>query len=229
MSRQVLILGAGSGLGASLALRFRAGGYDVSLASRNIGNLSPIASETGATCYSCDASEPTSIDKLFEDLHADHRLPDTVVYNVGAYSRGRIESLDTETVERMLRVNALGAFVTAKHAALHMLNAGGGTMLFTGATAGVKGFAQSAPFAMGKFALRGLCQSLARELAPKNIHVTHFVIDGLIHSEKRGDPYTNADRTLSPGAIADAYFFAAEQDKSAWTDEITLRPYTETY
>lgn len=166
---------------------------------------------------------------LFDQLDSQGLTPDVVVYNVGAYIRGAITNIDLEDTKHVLLSNAFGAIAVAQEAAKRMTLNNSGVMLFTGASAGVKGYAQSAPFAMGKFALRGLCQSLARELSPQNIHVAHFVIDGLIYSEERGAPYNDKSKTMHPDQIAKSYFHIAHQHSSAWTWEVELRSYLENF
>jgi NAD(P)-dependent dehydrogenase (short-subunit alcohol dehydrogenase family) len=166
---------------------------------------------------------------LFQQLDDKGKSPDLVAYYAGVYLRGPIITFDGEEVRNSLLVNAFGAMLVAQEAAKHMLKKGSGTLLFTGASAGVEGFAQSAPFAMGKFALRGLCQSLARELVPQNIRVAHFVIDGVILNPERGSPYDDSNKTLDPDQISKTYLAIAQQDRSAWTWEIESRPSVEVW
>lgn len=227
--KNALIVGAGSGLSASLARVFAGEGMAVSLAARSPGKLDGLCAETGAQAFACDAASEAAVAGLFDQLDAAGRTPDLMVYNAGYYTRGPLGELDPAEVKETLVANAYGAFLVAQQAAQRMLPTGRGAMLFTGASASTKGYAQSSPFAMGKFALRGLCQSLARELAPEGIHVAHFVIDGMIRNDARGAPYDNADITLDPDAIARSYLSIAEQDKSAWTWEIELRPSVEKF
>jgi short-subunit dehydrogenase len=199
----------------------------VSLAARNTAKLQELAHETGASLFTCDVSEKDDVHTLFEELDSGNFTPDTVIYNAGAYTRGPITEIDTDLTKETLMINSFGALLVAQEAAKRMLKNGRGAMLFTGASAGVKGFSQSAPFAMGKFALRGLCQSLARELAPQNIHVAHFIIDGLIYSVDRGMPYADPASTINPDEIAKTYLYVSEQERSAWTWELELRTNTE--
>ena len=229
MNKIALIVGAGPGLGASLARTFQRAGYDVALASRHPDALQGLCKETGARHFACDASDAASVQNLFTQVDAELGAPDLVVYNAGAYTRGPIAELDLDVVRSTLSVNGWGALVVAREAARRMIPRGSGTMLFTGASAGLKGFAESAPFAMGKFALRGLCQSLSRELAPKNIHVVHVVLDGMILQPERGHPYDNPDTTLHPEEIARTYLELSRQHNSAWTYEIELRPLVENF
>jgi NAD(P)-dependent dehydrogenase (short-subunit alcohol dehydrogenase family) len=228
MADTALIIGAGAGLSASLARKLDAAGWDVALAARDTAKLGPLAAETGATLHGCDAANVAGVAALFEGLDAAGRVPSLVIYNPSFRVRGPITELDPKAVRRALEVCAYGAFLAAQQAARRMLAAGRGAIFFTGASAGVKGFPQSAPFAMGKFALRGLAESLARELHPQNIHICHFVIDGGIASERRvAEPGT--DSLLDPDAIADTYLHALHQPRTAWSSEIALRPWVEKF
>lgn len=229
MIRNALIAGAGSGLSASLARLFAREGISVTLAARNTNKLRELCDEVDGRAFTCDVTNEKSVTDLFSTLDELGQTPQLVVYNAGHYANGAIEDLHPDTIRKSLEINALGAFLVAQAASVRMKKEGGGAMLFTGATAGVKGFAKSSAFAMGKFALRGLCQSLARELAPQNIHVTHFVLDGMIHNPARGKPYDNINKTLHPDKIAEAYLMAARQHNSAWSWEIELRPFSEAF
>jgi len=225
-----LIVGAGPGLSASLARLFSGEGMAMALAARNADKLAGLARETGAVALSCDASEAAQVERLFARLDAQLGAPSLVVYNAGRRVRGPIEALDPGEVQRAWMVGCFGGFLVAQQAARRMLAAQRGTILFTGATASVKGFAQSAGFAMNKFGLRGLAQSLARELAPKGIHVAHIVIDGGIASSYAKSAEERAsDRFLDPDAIAREYLHLHRQQRSAWTWELELRPYTENF
>jgi NAD(P)-dependent dehydrogenase (short-subunit alcohol dehydrogenase family) len=222
-----LIVGAGSGLSASLARLFAREGMRVALAARNTGKLASLSKETGAVAIECDASVPAQVDAMFEKVPS----PDLVVYNAGYRTRGPLVSLDAKEVERTLMISAYGGFLVGQAAAKRMLPRASGSILFTGASASIKGYAESAPFAMGKFALRGLAQSMARELAPKGIHVAHFVIDGGIlqgtadaRAKERG-----ADGMLLPDEIAKSYLSVHRQHRSAWTWEVELRPWVERF
>jgi NAD(P)-dependent dehydrogenase (short-subunit alcohol dehydrogenase family) len=225
-----LIVGAGAGLSASLARLFAKDGMAVALAARNTEKLAALARETGARTYKCDAQEPRDVDAVFAALARDLGAPDLVVYNPSNRARGPITDLDPAAVRTVLMVSAYGGFLVAQAAAKQMIPRGSGTILFTGASASVKGYANSSSFAMGKFALRGLAQSLARELQPKNIHVAHFVIDGGI--AKENDARANErgpDGLLLPGEIAKSYLFAHRQHRTTWTWEIELRPWVEKF
>jgi NAD(P)-dependent dehydrogenase (short-subunit alcohol dehydrogenase family) len=227
--RTALIVGAGSGLSASLARLFARNGMKVAVAARSIDKLAPLASETGALVFACDASQEKEVDTLFAAVDGKLGAPDVVVYNASARSRGPFVELIAADVENALRVSALGGFLVAQQAVRRMLPKGEGAILFTGASASVKGYAQSAPFAMGKFALRGLAQSMARELSPRGIHVAHFVIDGGIRSERRPPQADKPDALLDPDAIAQSYLHILQQPRSAWTWEVELRPWVENF
>lgn len=231
MARETaLIVGAGQGLSAALCRLFASEGMAVALAARSINDLAGLAAGTGARAFTCDATDPAGVARLFADTEAALGAPDLVVYNPSARVRGPVAELDPEAVRAALSVTAFGGFLVGQAAAKAMLARGSGTILFTGASASLKGFANSAPFAMGKFALRGLAQSMARELQPNNIHVAHFVIDGGI--AKPDDPRAAArgpDGLLSPDEIARTYLHAHRQHRSAWTSEFTLRPWTEKF
>jgi NAD(P)-dependent dehydrogenase (short-subunit alcohol dehydrogenase family) len=229
MSEVVLIVGTGAGLSASLARRFARDGARIVLAARTPDKLKELAEETKAQVVRCDASVRADVDALFAACDSGPGAPDVVVYNPSARVRGPFVELDPEAVKTSLEVTAYGGFLVAQAAARRMLAKGRGTILFTGASASVKGYPLSAPFAMGKFALRGLAQSLARELQPKNIHVAHFVIDGGIRSADRPAPRDQPDSLLDPDAIADTYFHVARQARSAWTWEVELRPWVEKF
>lgn len=229
MSEKVLIIGVGYGLSASIARLFASEGMKVGLAARNIEKLTALADEIGASTFTCDAADPDAVAELFETFDAEIGCPDILVYNPSARVRGPITEVDAAATKDAILVSAYGAFLAAQQAATRMLKAGSGTMLFTGASAGVKGYPNSAPFAMGKFALRGLCQSLARELSPQNIHVAHFVIDGHIHNKHRDGPQRDPATSLDPDYIAQTYLHIARQNPSAWTWEIELRPSVENF
>ena len=227
--KSALIVGAGSGLSASLARLLARNGLAVSLAARNAAKLGSLCEETGATAFACDAQDQDQVARLFDAVDRRQGPPDVVIYNPSARSRGPLATLDPEDVRQALMVTAFGAFLVAQRAVASMLTRGSGAILFTGASASVKGYAESAPFAMGKFALRGLAQSMARELAPKGIHVAHFVIDGAIRGPAHGEPAGHPDSTLEPDAIAQTYLHVLMQRRSAWTWEVELRPWVERF
>ncbi|QKC91958.1 SDR family NAD(P)-dependent oxidoreductase [Mesorhizobium sp. NZP2234] len=227
-SNVAVIAGAGSGLSASLARLLAKEGFSVVLAARNIEKLGALQAETGAQAMATDVSDPASVERLFDV--ADKAGPlSLVVFNASGRARGPIAELDPEAVRQALLVGAYGGFLVGQQAAHRLVAQGAGSIFFTGATASVKGFAGSAGFAMPKFGLRGLAQSMARELAPKNIHVAHFIIDGAIASVSSGQEPGPPDRRLSPGAIAEAYLSIHRQHRSAWTWEMELRPWVETF
>jgi len=224
-----LIVGVGQGLSAALARLFSTQGFRIALASRDTAKLESLCKETGAIAIDCDVADANQVAQLFEQV--DKRLPplDVVVYNPSARSRGPFVELLPADVERALMVTALGGFLVGQQAARRMLPRRFGAVLYTGASASVKGYAQSAPFAMAKFALRGLVQSMARELAPQGIHVAHFVIDGAIRPPGQGKSTERPDAMLDPDAIAASYLHVLRQPRSAWTWEIELRPWTEKF
>ncbi len=229
MSETVLIVGAGGGLSASLARAFVRDGGRVGLAARDAGKLDALRRETGATAFACDAAQPAQVAQLFDAAAAAIGEPDVVVFNPSARAPGPIAEIDPEAVQRAIAISAFGGFLVGQQAARRMLPRGRGSILFTGASASVKGYPLSAAFAMGKFALRGLAQSMARELAPKGIHVAHLVIDGGIRSAARPDPANNPDSYLDPDRIAETYLHVARQHRSAWTWEVELRPWVERF
>src|SRR5579862_2708340 len=229
-AERAVIVGAGAGLSAALARKCTAEGIEVFLAARDTAKLSGLVKETGATAIGCDATAAADVEKLFAAVDAGGGV-DLVVYNASGRARGPIVELDPAAVEQAIKVTAFGGFLVARQAAIRMVKQGHGTILFTGASAAVKGYPNSSSFAMGKFALRGLAQSLARELQPQNIHVGHIVIDGGI-AKASGDPRANErgpDGLLDPDAIAEAYLQLHRQRRSAWAWEIELRPWIENF
>ena len=227
--RTALIVGVGSGVSASLARLFNKAGIKVALAARRAANLADLAKETGAMALACDATDRSQVTKLFAQLDEGFGAPDVVVYNASYRTRGPFVTLDPAEVEKSIAVTAYGAFLVAQEAVKRMLPRGHGAILFTGASASVKGYAQSAPFAMGKFALRGMAQSMARELSPHGIHVGHVVIDGGIRSQARPIPPDKPDSMLDPDAIAQTYMDLLRQPRSAWAWEVELRPWVEKF
>ena len=224
-----LIAGAGPGLSACLARLFSREGMRVAAAARDTGKLAALAAESGVQTFACDLVDPDQVARLFEEVEGRIGAPDVVVYNASARLRGPLIELDPAEVQSALGVSAFGGFLVAQQAVRRMLAKGSGAILFTGASASVKGYAQSAPFAMGKFALRGLAQSMAREFAPQGIHVAHFVIDGAIRNPGRIEPADKPDSMLDPDAIAQSYLQVLRQPRSAWTWEIELRPWVERF
>ena len=226
---RALIVGSGAGLSASLARQLSHAGAQVTLAARNTDKLADLSRQINARTYACDASDRAAVANLCEELDRADATPDLVIFNPSARARGPIAELDPHDVERALAVGALGGFLVAQQAVRRMLPKGHGAVVFTGASASVKGFALSAPFAMAKFALRGLAQSMARELHPKGIHIGHFVIDGGIRSAQRIVPTDAPDSLLDPEAIAQSYLDLLRQPRNAWTWEVELRPWVERF
>jgi NAD(P)-dependent dehydrogenase (short-subunit alcohol dehydrogenase family) len=227
--RRALIVGTGSGLSASLARLFAKSGMQVAVASRRADNIAALAKETGGKAFACDATDRGQVAQLFADVEAAGGAPDVVVYNASYRTRGPFVELDPVEVERALMVTAYGGFLVAQEAAKRMVPHKHGAIMLTGASAGVKGYPQSAPFAMGKFALRGMAQSMARELQPQGIHVVHVVVDGGILSARRPSPPDKPDSMLDPDAIAQSYLDLLRQHRSAWAWEIELRPWVERF
>jgi NAD(P)-dependent dehydrogenase (short-subunit alcohol dehydrogenase family) len=224
-----LIVGAGAGLSAALARALARDGVKVALAARSVDDLTALCRETGAQAFACDASRADQVRRLFGEVDTALGPPDVVAYNASYRVRGPFIDLDPAEVERTLAITAFGGFLVAQEALKRMVPRGAGALLFTGASASVKGYAQSAPFAMGKFALRGLAQSLAREFSPLGIHVAHFVIDGGIRGEHRQVAADKPDALLDPDANAASYLHVLNQPRSAWTWEVELRPWVERF
>jgi len=224
-----LIVGAGEGLSASLTRLFAKQGIRVALAARAIEKLGALCTETGARAFACNATEPDDVERLFGLVEREIAVPDVVVYNASARARGAFVDLVPADVAQAIAVSAFGGFLVAQQAVKRMLPNKHGAILFTGASASVKGYPQSAPFAMGKFALRGLAQSMARELSPLGIHIAHFVIDGGIRSNVRAEPADRPDSMLDPDAIALSYWNVLQQPRSAWSWELELRPWVEKF
>jgi NAD(P)-dependent dehydrogenase (short-subunit alcohol dehydrogenase family) len=224
-----LIVGAGEGISASLARLFAQKGLRVALAARNPGKLDALCEETGAKAFACDATDADNVTRLFADVEKQIGALDVVVYNASQRARGPFVELAPADVAQSIAVSAFGGFLVAQQALQRMLPKQHGALLFTGASASIKGFSQSAPFAMGKFALRGMAQSLAREFAPQGIHVAHFVIDGGIRSSARTEPADRPDSMLDPDAIALNYWNVLQQPRSAWSSELEIRPWVEKF
>lgn len=235
-----LIIGAGDGVSAALARLFLDNGLKVTLARRSPDPTDPVQAELaarGAPTLPCEAGDRESVEALFDQLDATGPA-DVLVYNPSARARGPLIELDPDDVERALEVCAFGAFLCAQAAAKRML-AGDpppsgvrGALLFTGASAAVKGYPLSAPFAMGKHAARGLAQSLARELHPQGVHVGHVNIDGGVRNARRGRTEADgaaADSFLDPEAVAQSYWHLLTQHRSAWSWEIDVRPWVEPF
>lgn len=235
MSKPIaLIIGVGDGLSASLSRLLAEEGYDLVLSARNVDKLSGLAAETSARCIACDAADPASVASLFAEVKGDLRV---MIYNPSARVRGPIVELEPDGVQNAINVTAFGAFLAGQQAAKAMLaqqpkDGVKGTILFTGASAGVKGFPQSSPFAMGKFAQRGLSESMSRELHPEGIHVAWVNIDGGIRNASRPervDPADNPDSMLDPDEIAKTYLHLINQHRSVWSNEVAVRPWVEKF
>ena len=231
MSKNALIFGAGSGISASFARRLAAAGYKVALAARNKDRLAALAAETGALAIAADATSVEDVKAAFAEVDRALGPLDVVLYNASQRVRGPFVDLDPAEVQRAVEVTAIGAFLVAQQAARRMVPRKTGTIMLTGASAGVKGYPLSATFAMGKFAVRGLAQSLARELHPQGVHIAHFVIDGGVRNAARGrvEAAEAPDSLLDPDAIAETYMHVLQQPRSAWAWEIEIRPWVERF
>jgi len=227
--QRALIIGAGTGISGALTRQLREAGLAVALAARNTEKLKNLVKETGARAFSADAADPASVETLFHAVDEAIGAPDVVIYNASGRVRGPLAQLEPAAVRQSLEVTAFGGFLAVREAARRMEPQGRGAILLTGASASIKGFAQSAPFAMGKFALRGLAQSAARELGPKGIHVAHINIDGGVRSADRTETADAPDSMLDPEAIAETYLALLRQHRSAWSFEVELRPWVERF
>jgi NAD(P)-dependent dehydrogenase (short-subunit alcohol dehydrogenase family) len=224
-----LIIGVGPGISASLARLMAGAGLKVGLAARNVAKLKVLAEATNALTFQTDAADAGAVSRLFEAVDTALGVPDVVIYNASARLPGPIAELDPQAVKNAIDITAFGGFLATQQAARRMIPKASGAIFLTGATASVKGFALSSAFAMGKFALRGLAQSAARELGPKGIHVAHFIIDGGVRSERRPDPADRPDSTLSPDGIARTYLDVLRQPRDSWSLEVELRPWVEKF
>jgi NAD(P)-dependent dehydrogenase (short-subunit alcohol dehydrogenase family) len=227
--KTALIVGAGEGISASMARLLASHGLRVALAARQPEKLGALCRETGASAYACDATDGEAVAQLFVSVERDIGAPDFVLYNASARARGAFIELAPADVAQAIAISGFGGFLVAQQALKRMLPNKRGAIFFTGASASVKGYPQSAAFAMGKFALRGLAQSLAREFSPQGIHIAHFVIDGGIRSAVRKEPDDKPDSFLDPDAIAANYWNVLCQTRSAWTWELELRPWVEKF
>jgi len=227
--QSALIIGAGAGISAALARQLLERQVRVGLVARDADRLNALADDIGAFAFQADAADPGQIAAAFAAADAAIGVPDIVVYNPSARARGSLLELDPAQVEQAIKVTAFGGFLAVQQAARRMVPKGQGAILLTGATASWKGYAHSAAFAMGKFALRGLAQSAARELGPKGVHVAHFIVDGRVRSAAGQPSKGDEDHTLDPDAIAQSYVSTLLQPRSAWSQEIDLRPWTESF
>jgi NAD(P)-dependent dehydrogenase (short-subunit alcohol dehydrogenase family) len=229
MAGNALVVGAGDGISAAFARALAGEGLKVGLAARRPDKLAALRDEIGGVTYGCDAADPDQVAQLFADVDRQQGPVDVVHYNPSYRARGAVVDLDPAEVQKVLMISAFGGFLVGQQAARRMLDQGRGAIFFTGASASVKGYPNSSSFAMGKFALRGLAQSMARELAPRNIHVAHFVIDGGVRAAHRPEPADRPDSMLDPVAIAQTYLWVLKQPRSAWSWEVELRPWVETF
>ncbi len=232
MSRNALIFGAGSGISASFARALAKDGYKVALVARNTQKLAALAAETQGHLIAADGANPAAVAAAFDEAERAHGPVDVALYNAAYRVKGPIAELDPAEVARVLEVTAFGAFLVGREAARRMLPRKAGTIMFTGASAGVKGYPLSAPFAMGKFAMRGLAQSMARELHPQGVHIAHFVIDGGVRNPERGRVEAAdamPDSFLSPDAVAETYMHVLRQPRSSWSWEVEVRPWVEKF
>jgi NAD(P)-dependent dehydrogenase (short-subunit alcohol dehydrogenase family) len=227
--KTALIIGAGVGISASLTRMLSDAGLKVALAARDTAKLTALTAQTGARAFAADAADPASMASLFSQVDEAIGEPEIVIYNASARAHGPIAEIDPEMFRKSLSITAFGGFLAAQLAARRMVPKGSGAIFFTGASASVKGFPLSSAFATGKFGLRGLAQSVARELGPKGVHVAHFVIDGAVESERRVTPADSPDSFLSPDAIAQTYIDVLSQARSAWSLEVELRPWVEKF
>ena len=230
MTETAVIVGAGPGLSSSLTYLLLKNKFKVAIAARDVVKLATLAETSNVDVFACDASNINQVQTLFEKLNNTLGIPDLVIYNPSARVRGGIIEVDPEDTQKAINITCFGAFLVAQEAAKRMVQRGSGSIFFTGASASVKGYANSSVFAMGKFGLRGLAQALARELHPQNIHIGHFIIDGGIkadHRPERNDP--GDDSMLDPEAIANTYLQFHRQNRSSWSWEIELRPWLETF
>ena len=231
MSKTALIVGAGSGISAAFARALHRDGYKLALAARDTDKLAALAKEIDAILAPVDAAADDAVANLFTLLDRAFATFDLVLYNASYRVRGPFLDLDPADIAKALAVTAYGGFLVGQQAARRMVRQGSGAIFFTGASASIKGYARSAAFAMGKFALRGLVQAMTRELQPRGIHIAHFIIDGGVRNAERGRPGEPdaPDALLDPAAIAETYMAVLKQPRSAWSLEVDLRPWVETF
>jgi NAD(P)-dependent dehydrogenase (short-subunit alcohol dehydrogenase family) len=229
-----VVVGVGPGLGFAVARRFAEAGMAVALVARQKERLAQLLTQhplDGAQAYACDATDPTAVEALFAQVEQELGAPEVVAFNAGAFEPGSILEIRPADFERCWRIGCLGGFLVGQAAARRMVAKGRGTILFTGATAALRGSANFANLAVPKFGLRALAQTMARELGPKGIHVAHVIIDGQIHSERYAhlEAQRGPDSLLRPDAIAEMYYQLHRQPRSAWTLELDLRPWSEKF
>jgi NAD(P)-dependent dehydrogenase (short-subunit alcohol dehydrogenase family) len=229
-----MVVGVGPGLGFALVERFARAGMAVAMAARQAGRLEQLLAERpvdGARAYACDAADRAQVDRLFEQVQTELGTPELVAFNAGSFQPGSVLDIDPSEFERCWRIGCFAGFLVGKAAAKLMVRDGRGTILFTGATASLRGSANFANLAVPKFGLRALAQSMARELGPKGVHVAHVIIDGQIFSERYQhlEAQRGPDSLLRPEAIAETYYQLHLQPRSAWTHELDLRPWVEKF
>lgn len=230
-----VIVGVGPGLGWALAQRLAAAGMRVLAAARQPDRLARMIEDAGQReaieAHACDATRADQVEALFAHAAQRHGAPDVVVYNAGAFQPGGILEIAPADFERCWRIGCFGGFLVGQAAARLMVARGRGTILFTGATASLRGSARFANLAVPKFGLRALAQSMARELAPQGVHVAHVIIDGQIDSERYAHlrESRGPDALLPPAAIAETYYQLHRQPRGAWTHELDLRPWVEKF
>jgi NAD(P)-dependent dehydrogenase (short-subunit alcohol dehydrogenase family) len=230
------VLGVGPGLGAAVARRFAREGFAVALMARREGSVAGVREEiegAGGTALpvSTDATDPASVAAAFDEVRSNLGAPEIFVYNAGAFQMGGILDLSPEKFDECFKANCAGAFYAAQQVLPAMVEAGRGTVLLTGATAALRGGARFSALAVGKFGLRALAQSMAREFGPQGVHVAHVVVDGQIDTPRVREmsPDREDHTMLSPDAIAETYWQLHSQDRTAWTLELDLRPAVESF
>ena len=229
-----VIVGVGPGLGMALVRRFARAGMAVALAARSKERLEQLLAGEPvehAKAYACDATDKAAVDRLFAEVEQDLGAPEVVVFNAGAFRPGGILEIEPGEFEQCWRIGCFAGLLVGQAAARRMVAQGHGTILFTGATAALRGSARFANLAVPKFGLRALAQSMARELGPQGVHVGHVIIDGQIRSERYAQlaAERGPDALLEPDAIAEMYFQLHVQPRSAWTLELDLRPWSEKF
>eukprot|EP01133_Synstelium_polycarpum_P016135 gene16135-19198_t len=232
MSKIAAIIGVGPGIGSAVAKKFAAEGYTVALASRQIDKLLKTEKEINdaggkAISVAIDVSQEDSIVKGFDHIKVTIGTPSVLIYNVGTFKMGSVETLTTADYEAVFKANCLGAIVSSKQVLSDMVANHSGTIIFTGATASLRGSSKFSAFAVGKFALRAFAQSLAREYHPQGIHISHVIIDGQVNTG--ADTNRPLDEMLSPTDVANQYYSLHKQDRTIWTHELELRPYKEKF
>src|SRR5215218_1057460 len=234
--RVAAVLGVGPGLGAAVARRFASEGFGVALIARREESVAGVREEIeggGGTALpvSADATDPDSVTSAFERVRGELGDPEVFVYNAGAFQMGGILDLSPQQFDECFRANCAGAFYAAQQVLPTMVEAGRGTILLTGATASLRGRANFSALAVGKFGLRALAQSMAREFGPQGIHVSHVIVDGQINTPRARVMFPDReDHTLlSPNSIAETYWQIHAQAPTAWTLELYLRPAVESF